>query len=298
MEKRLYGKTGMQVSVLGFGGAEIGFSSASTEDVDKLLGSALDAGLNVIDTAECYNVSEELIGKTVSHRRDDYYLFTKCGHASGFDLPDWDPKLLEMSIDRSLKRLNTDYIDVIHLHSCSEELLRQGEVIEVLQRAKEQGKTRFIGYSGDHKAAQYAVQSGLFDSLETSINIADQEAIELTIPGAIERGMGVVVKRPIANAAWKTGEKPESAYHHPYWERLQQLKYEFLQAELQETIEVALRFTLSVPGVHTAIVGTANPGRWLENAKLLERGNLPQEAYETIRKRWQEIAEVDWIGKG
>jgi aryl-alcohol dehydrogenase-like predicted oxidoreductase len=298
MEKRLYGKTGMQVSVLGFGGAEIGFSSASTEDVDKLLGSALDAGLNVIDTAECYNVSEELIGKTVSHRRDDYYLFTKCGHASGFDLPDWDPKLLEMSIDRSLKRLNTDYIDVIHLHSCSEELLRRGEVIEVLQRAKEQGKTRFIGYSGDHKAAQYAVQSGLFDSLETSINIADQEAIELTIPGAIERGMGVVVKRPIANAAWKTGEKPESAYHHPYWERLQQLKYEFLQAELQETIEVALRFTLSVPGVHTAIVGTANPGRWLENAKLLERGNLPQEAYETIRKRWQEIAEVDWIGKG
>lgn len=182
MEKRLYGKTGMQVSVLGFGGAEIGFSSASTEDVDKLLGSALDAGLNVIDTAECYNVSEELIGKTVSHRRDDYYLFTKCGHASGFDLPDWDPKMLELSIDRSLKRLNTDYIDVIHLHSCSEELLRRGEVIEVLQRAKEQGKTRFIGYSGDHKAAQYAVQSGLFDSLETSINIADQEAIELTIP--------------------------------------------------------------------------------------------------------------------
>ncbi|MZQ84885.1 aldo/keto reductase [Paenibacillus sp. 5J-6] len=298
MEKRPYGKTGMQVSVLGFGGAEIGFSSASTEDVDKLLGSALDAGLNVIDTAECYNVSEELIGKTVSHRRDDYYLFTKCGHSSGFDLPDWDPKLLELSIERSLKRLNTDYIDVIHLHSCSEELLRRGEVIEVLQRAKEQGKTRFIGYSGDHKAAQYAVQSGLFDSLETSINIADQEAIELTIPGAIERGMGVVVKRPIANAAWKTGEKPESAYHQPYWERLQQLNYEFLQTDLQESIEVALRFTLSVPGVHTAIVGTANPGRWLENAKLLERGNLPQEAYETIRKRWQEIAEVDWIGKG
>lgn len=298
MEKRLYGKTGMQVSVLGFGGAEIGFSSASTEDVDKLLGSALDAGLNVIDTAECYNVSEELIGKTVSHRRDDYYLFTKCGHASGFDLPDWDPKMLELSIDRSLKRLNTDYIDVIHLHSCSEELLRRGEVIEVLQRAKEQGKTRFIGYSGDHKAAQYAVQSGLFDSLETSINIADQEAIELTIPGAIERGMGVVVKRPIANAAWKTGEKPESAYHHAYWDRLQQLKYDFLQTDLQESVEVALRFTLSVPGVHTAIVGTANPGRWLENAKLLERGNLPEEAYATIRKRWQEIAEVDWIGKG
>ena len=189
MEKRLYGNTGMNVSVLGFGGAEIGFSGASTESVDKLLGSALDAGLNVIDTAECYKISEELIGKTVSHRRDDYYLFTKCGHASGFEQADWDPKLLELSINRSLERLNTEYVDVIHLHSCSEEVLRQGEVIEVLQRAKQQGKTRFIGYSGDHKAALYAVQSGLFDSLETSINIADQEAIELTIP----RGAGAEI---------------------------------------------------------------------------------------------------------
>ncbi|MBP1963765.1 aldo/keto reductase [Paenibacillus aceris] len=298
MEKRLYGKTGMQVSVLGFGGAEIGFSGATPETVDQLLGSALDAGLNVIDTAECYNISEELIGKTVSHRRDDYYLFTKCGHAAGFDLPDWDPKLLEQSIDRSLKRLNTDYVDVIHLHSCSEEILRRGDVIEVLLRAKEQGKTRFIGYSGDHKAALYAVQSGLFDSLETSINIADQEAIELTIPEAIHRGMGVVVKRPIANAAWKTGQKPTSSYHHTYWDRLQQLKYDFLQAELNESVEIALRFTLSVPGVHTAIVGTTNPDRWLENAKLLEQGNLSKAAFEAIRAKWLELAKDDWIGQG
>jgi aryl-alcohol dehydrogenase-like predicted oxidoreductase len=298
LEKRQYGNTGMNVSVLGFGGAEIGFQDATEETVDKLLGSALDAGLNVIDTAECYKISEELIGKTVSKRRDDYYLFTKCGHASGFDLPDWDPKLLEMSIDRSLKRLQTDYVDVIHLHSCSEELLRSGEVIEVLQRAKEQGKTRFIGYSGDHKAALYAVQSGAFDSLETSVSIADQEAIELTIPEAVKRGMGVVIKRPIANAAWRTGHKPESAYHHPYWDRLQELKYDFLDGDLKDSVGTALRFTLSIPGVHTAIVGTANPSRWLENAKLAGQGPLPKEQFDAIRSRWQEIAGADWIGKG
>ncbi|MDR6881427.1 aldo/keto reductase [Bacillus sp. 3255] len=298
MDKRAYGKTGMQVSVLGFGGAEIGFSGASPDSVDKLLGRALDAGLNVIDTAECYNISEELIGQAVSHRRDDYYLFTKCGHASGLELPDWDPKLLELSIDRSLKRLRTEYVDVIHLHSCSEAILRRGEVIEVLQRAKEQGKTRFIGYSGDHKAGLYAVQSGAFDSLETSINIADQEAIELTIPAAMQAGMGVVVKRPIANAAWKTGQRPDSSYHHTYWDRLQQLNYDFLQGELNESVATALRFTLTVPGVHTAIVGTANPDRWLANAKLLEQGNLSQEAYQAIRSRWQEVAQDDWIGQG
>lgn len=288
----------MQVSVLGFGGAEIGFEGVTEADAGRLLGSALDAGLNVIDTAECYATSEELIGKTVSHRRSDYYLFTKCGHASGLSYSDWDPKLLEASIERSLQRLKTDYVDVIHLHSCSEELLRQGDVIDVLKRAKEQGKTRYIGYSGDHKAALYAVQCGAFDSLETSLNIADQEAAELTLPEALKRGMGVTVKRPIANAAWRSGSKPASEYQHTYWDRLQELKYDFLNGDLQESIGTALRFTLSTPGVGTAIVGTANPDRWQQNAALLAKGMLPDAEYRAIRARWQEVAGADWIGQG
>ena len=109
----------MEVSVLGFGGSEIGYQQVAPERVERLLGSALDAGLNVIDTAECYLESEELIGRAVSHRRGDYYLFTKCGHAAGFDLPDWDAHLLAESIDRSLQRLKTDYLALIQLHSCS-----------------------------------------------------------------------------------------------------------------------------------------------------------------------------------
>ena len=145
METRRYGNTDMMVSVLGFGGAEIGFRGATVNEVERLLGSALDAGLNVIDTAECYRTSEELIGQAVSHRRSDYYLFTKCGHAAGLPGRDWQPDVLEASIDRSLKRLKTDYVDLIHLHSCDLDVLKRGDVIEVLQRAKEKGKTRYIG---------------------------------------------------------------------------------------------------------------------------------------------------------
>ena len=297
IEKRVLGRTGLQVSVLGFGGAEIGFERTRVEEVERLLASALDAGLNVIDTAECYIDSEELIGNAVSHRRSEYNLFTKCGHSSGIDHPDWSPELLTQSIDRSLKRLKTDYLDLVQLHSCSAEILRQGEVIEVLQRARDEGKTRFIGYSGDSADALYAINCGAFDTLQTSVNIADQEALELTLPLAQKQGMGVIAKRPVANAVWKHETKPENPYVHAYWERLRKLDYDFLKTSFSEAIGTALRFTLSVAGVHTAIVGTTKPGRWAENAELLNQGPLSAQEFDAIRNRWESVAEQDWNGE-
>jgi aryl-alcohol dehydrogenase-like predicted oxidoreductase len=296
MEKRQFGKTDMQVSVLGFGGAEIGFEQASPEDVTGLLSTAIDAGLNVIDTAECYLASEELIGQTISHRRKEFYLFTKCGHPERPGVEDWRKKSLLDSIVRSLLRLNTDRVDLIHLHTCSEAELRKGEVIEALEEAREKGYTRYIGYSGDSSAARYAVECGVFDSLQTSVSIADQEAVDLTLPLARERGMAVIAKRPIANAAWRYSEKPSNWYHQEYWERLQKLNYDFLRDPAQAA-SVALRFTLNVPGVHTAIVGTKNPNRWQQNAAMLAAGPLPADQFQAIRARWKEVADKSWIGQ-
>jgi aryl-alcohol dehydrogenase-like predicted oxidoreductase len=298
MEKRQLGKTDMQVSVLGFGGAEIGFEGATEQTVERLLRSALDAGLNVIDTGECYEGSEELIGKTVGDRRADYYLFTKCGHPRGIGSEDWSPPSLLESIERSLRRLRTDCLDLIQLHSCAEAVLRKGDAITALQTAREKGYARYLGYSGDSVAARYAVECGAFDTLQTSINIADQEAIELTLPLAREKQMGVIAKRPIANAAWKENHKPIDSYHHAYWDRLNKLHYEFIRhLPLEESIARALRFTLSVPGVDTAIVGTTKPERWLENAQVVEAGLLSDKEFTAIRERWEEIAPTTWIGQ-
>jgi hypothetical protein len=297
MERRQFGKTDMQVTVLGFGGSEIGFSRVEQAQVDRLLNGALDAGLNVIDTAECYLESEEKIGDAVSGRRDDFYLFTKCGHSSGFEEPDWDPKMLAKSIDRSLQRLKTDRVDLVQLHTCSEEQLRQGDMIDVLQRAKEAGKTRYIGYSGDRNDALYAIQCGAFDSLQTSVNVADQQCVELTLPEAVKAQMGVIAKRPVANVAWK-GEPGETDYARAYWERLQKLQFGFLGLPLMDAVGVALRFTLAQPGVCTAIVGTTQPQRWQENARLLEPGPLPEEQVQEIRLRWQDAREEGWVGLG
>ncbi|GLV13240.1 aldo/keto reductase [Alicyclobacillus hesperidum] len=295
MEYREFGKTGMKVSALGFGGSEIRGVDGGT--VERLLGSALDAGLNVIDTAACYGDSEELIGKAVSHRRSEYYVFSKCGHASGLPTPDWDPRTIRDSIDRSLKRLQTDYVDLMQLHSCGVAVLQEGSVIEELQKAKQAGKIRFLGYSGDREAARFAVELGVFDSLQTSINVADQSVLDEVLPLAMAHGMGVIAKRPIANVAWQYETTPDVDYYVEYWRRLQKLAYPFTQLPVAEAVGVALRFTLSTPGVSTAIVGTQNPGRWQQNATYVDAGPLPTDEYEAIREAWRRTAEADWLGQ-
>ena len=137
----------------------------------------------------------------------------------------------------------------------------------------------------------------------TSVSIADQEAIELFLPKAREREMGVIVKRGIANAAWRYDKKPDQGYHVEYWERLQKLDYDFCRGERRKDegpdgpAGIALRFTLGLPGVHTTVVGTTNPERFAANRKLLAAGPLPVEQVEAIRKRWKEVAQPDWVGQ-
>src|SRR3954466_9865109 len=299
MEKRRLGKTDMDVSVIGFGGSEIGYENASADTAKTLLNRALDLGINVIDTAECYHTSEELIGQTIGNRRESFFLFTKCGHPHGSEsAPNWSHDSILETVQRSLQRLKTDRVDIVHLHSCSEAELCKGEAIAALQTARSRGYTRYIGYSGDSHAARYAVECGAFDTLQTSINIADQEALHLTLPIAQQNHLGVIAKRPIANAAWKSGHKPIESYHHEYWERLRKLNYDFLRhLDVQAAIAIALRFTLTAPGVHTAIVGTAKPQRLQENINLLRQEPLDHEQFDAIRERWEELAPRIWVGQ-
>jgi aryl-alcohol dehydrogenase-like predicted oxidoreductase len=166
-----------------------------------------------------------------------------------------------------------------------------------LQRAVEKGYARYIGYSGDNDDAKFAIELNVFDSLQTSVSIADQTPIETNIPAAVEKGLGVIAKRPIANAVWRYDAKPENSYHHDYWDRIQKLEYDFLGKSLEEATAMALRFTLSIPGVSTMIVGTTKPNRWQENARYVAEGELADEEFEEIRRRWNEVADESWIGQ-
>ena len=320
MERRAFGRTGMQVGVLGFGAAEIGFESTTDQTVEMLLAEAVDSGVNVIDTAAMYSDSEEKIGRSLRANRNRVLLFTKCGrhpqgknrlsrflarmhrklgHSVGGqdenEALGWHPRYLQRNIEQSLVRLKTDRIDLIQLHSCSEEILRRGEVIEVLERARQAGKVRHIGYSGDGQAALYAVRCGHFEALQTSINVADQEALDLTLRFAQQQSMGLIAKRPLANALWTNFHRPVSLHHHAYWDRLKELRYDCLRDE--HAFETALRFTLSVPGVSTVIVGTTKLEHFRRNAIFAAKGPLDNAQFRVIRARWKQVARPDWVGQ-
>ncbi|HUX22222.1 MAG TPA: aldo/keto reductase [Spirochaetia bacterium] len=300
MEYRAFGNTGLEVSRLGVGMSELGFelSMKDIEQASRVLNSALDHGINLLDTAACYGIAEELIGRCVSGRRDDFILSTKCGHVpTGYKGEDWTAKTVAESVDRSLERMKTDHIDIVHLHSCSVEILERGEVIGALQAAKRAGKTRLIAYSGDNDAVEWAVRSGLFDSIQTSINLVDQRARTRVLPAALKAGLGVIAKRPIANGVWQAEESP-SEYAAAYFERatamLARGTIEHGWNEEPHPVQLALGYVLSLPGVSTAIIGTKNPAHMITNIQhLASISDFSTQIVEELNRRFDTLG-ADW----
>jgi aryl-alcohol dehydrogenase-like predicted oxidoreductase len=301
METRTLGRTGLTVSRLGIGLAEIGFGLTlnDTDQAGRVLNMALDQGITFLDTAECYDVSEELVGRTVAHRRDAFVLATKAGHVSGgYAGEDWTVATLRDSIDRSLVRLRTDHVDLLQLHSCEVDVLERGDAIRVLQDARQAGKTRFIGYSGDNEAAAWAVSSGLFDTLQTSFNVVDQRARLRLFDRADARGMGIIAKRPIANGAWGAPKAP-SEYSADYHQRGQaMLALGALPDAGLDRIALALAFTLAHDAVDTAIVGTRNPQHAADNIARVQRGlAIAPALLRELHRRFDQL-DRDWVQLG
>jgi aryl-alcohol dehydrogenase-like predicted oxidoreductase len=304
VEYRRLGKTEMRVSLMGFGGLSIAMANTEQDRVNRLLHTAIDDGLNSIDTAPCYPWSEEKLGRALKNHRDKVYLFSKVGHTGSYGGP-WaqDEATLIGIIDRTLERLGTDHIDLVQIHSCSEAVLREGTVIGAIERAREQGKVRFLGYSGDNEAAKYSIECGKFDTLMTSLSVLDQSSLEEILPMAHAADMGVIIKRPICNAVFRYKEMPEIGYYREYWRRMGVLEYPFMRGDARMdsgpdgAAGVMLRFVAMVEGVHTMVVGTTSPGRWESNNALLQAGALSKERFDAIRERWDRLAGPDWRGQ-
>ncbi|MGD0138128.1 MAG: aldo/keto reductase [Tepidisphaeraceae bacterium] len=305
MLKARFGKTGLHVTPLGFGAAEIGFLKPERERATRVLNLLLDEGVNVIDTAAGYDTSEEIIGQAIAHRRSQFVLVSKCGQRAGLGAEAWSPELIQQSVDRSLSRLKTESIDVMLLHTCDEATLRKGEALGALVKARQAGKIRFAGFSGDNQAAAYAATLPEIAVIETSISIADQANIDLVLPIARKHDVGVLAKRPLANAAWKSAhDRPGhyAAYVQPYVDRLAKMNLDPANLGFVGDVdlawpEMALRFTLSQTGVQTAIIGTTSPRNAQRNIEFAKKGPLPKEIVEKIRVAFRAGQAADnWPG--
>ncbi len=303
MQKVQFGSTGFETSRLGVGLSEIGsFELSDQAQATNVLNTALDNGINFLDTSACYGISEELVGNGVSQRRDDYFLATKAGHvARGYEGEAWTFQTVVDSIDRSLRLLQTDHVDVVQLHSCDIDVLEKGDAIRALQEAQQAGKTRFIGYSGDNESAHWAVDSGLFATLQTSYNLVEQRARTTgLLEKAIAKGMGTIIKRPIAGGVWgksrpDAADQTASNYNTPYLDRAKSVRtLGPIENEPDDAILTSLGYTLSDPNANVAIVGTTNPSHMATNVRQIDNDlPIPDCVIAELNRRFEQL-DKDW----
>jgi aryl-alcohol dehydrogenase-like predicted oxidoreductase len=301
MQMAALGRTGLEVSRLGVGLVEIGsLTPEDTATAERVLAGALDGGINFFDTAECYGTSEELIGKTVGHRRDEFVLATKAGHVStGSTGEKWTGKTVRESIETSLRKLQTDYVDLVQMHAYDISIPLPDDVIQAVMDARDAGKTRFVGYSGENEDAEWAVKSGMFDTLQSAFNLMDQKARYGLFDLCRSNGVGFIGKRPIGNAVWgkalMSDENPGLAGTNAERFRRAKLMQEEgpIPGAPEDHVALALGYALAHEDVHTAILGTRSPEHMLSNIEIANAPPLSPETVEELHRRHDRLGK-DW----
>lgn len=290
MLQRPYGSSGLMVSVLGLGAAQIGDARLQEAQVASLLNAAVDAGITLFDTAPSYGRSEERIGRHLAARRNDIVLSTKLGY--GIDgIADWTGPCISAGIEQALRKLRTDRIDIAHLHSCPRATLERGEVIAALERARQEGKVRAIAYSGENDDLACAVATGRFDGFMASLNICDQRLIDEVLPHITAQGF--IAKRPAANHPWRFNERPFGDYCEEYWLRWRAME---LSSHGHDWGELALRFALSVPQVSSAIIGTTSMQHLTQDIAWAQAGELDADRFGELRAAFR-LHDRGWMGQ-
>jgi aryl-alcohol dehydrogenase-like predicted oxidoreductase len=300
---RTLGRTQADVTILGYGAMELRGQPRGPEIDDdtagRLLNAVLDGGINLIDTSPDYGRSEELIGKHLGHRRDEFFLASKCGCL--IEIPadaqppyphDYSPANVRADVEQSLRRLRTDRLDLVQVHmSPSVEQLRDNQTVETLQELQKEGKVRFIGMSGILPNLPGQIAMDVFDAFQIPYSAVQRDHEEL-ITAAAGTGAGTLIRGGAARGApsedknWRTGPLSQPA-------GLGQRNWaasgigDLLAGSGMTPMEFVLRFTLSHPYLSTTIVGTASPDHLQSNIATAEKGPLPADLYAEAKSRLQ-----------
>ncbi len=311
MDYTTLGRTKLKISVMGLGGGGpsrigTGYSKDlrnTKEESVSLIRQGLDAGINFIDTAEVYR-TEKIVGEAIKDiDRESVVLSTKKSTWSRIT-----PQDVQKSIEKSLKNLNTDFVDIYHLHGV---LLKDydylfSEIVPTLQELRDQGKIRFIGiterFGGDtkHKMLQRALQDDIWDVIMVGFNILNQTARENIFPMTIEKNIGVLIMFAVRLALSRPKRLKEII---EFLIKKKQIKssdiddknpLNFLIHEKggKNLVDAAYRFCRYEPGVHVTLSGTGNQDHLKANIESFSRKPLPQEDLFKLKKIFQDSDSV------
>ncbi len=292
LPKRTLGRTGLEVTTLGYGAMEMRGNPAAAvtdEEADRVLNAVLDAGINFIDTSIDYGLSEERIGKFISHRRSEYYLASKCGCVP--NAPQGSEHVhtaanIRAGVENSLRLLHTDYLDLVQFHRSLTQAEFEAEgALQELLKLRDEGKVRFVGVSGVLPNLDEQIRMGVFDAFQIPYS-ALQRDHEDVIARASAAGAGIIIRGGAARGA-------PSDWNRTYYmlpgsmmqDRWQEAKLDELLEDGMSRIEFTLRFTLSHPDLDTTIVGTKSIDHLNANVEFATKGPLPADVVEEAKRR-------------
>jgi aryl-alcohol dehydrogenase-like predicted oxidoreductase len=316
---RQFGKTGWRVSEVGFGGARIGgllADDGGRATSLRTLEAACDAGINFFDTADMYSQgeSEILVGKAFRNKRDRVFIATKGGYSlprqkrliqfikpfakpivralglrrsavpaslSGTVSQDFSPGYLREAVEASLRRLQSDHIDLYQLHSPPREELtgsRLQDALGLLGRLKTEGKIREYGIALDsvYDAVHCLDMEGLA-SLQMPFGLMDLQALDGVFDKVSERQLGIIARGCFGGGALKQSlTEAELRASEPQWERALQIKR--LAEQMQRSaLEAALQFALSIERISVTILGMRTPAHVATNLQYYAAKPLSNE---------------------
>lgn len=291
MQTTLLGRTLAPVSRLGFGSMGLrgprtwGVRSVDEAQAERVLNAVLDAGISLLDTAPDYGLAEERIGRYLKHRRSQFLLATKVGcdpiqHADHLEVRHtWTAQVIRDNLENSLRRLQTDYIDILQFHGGDAATLQRAGLIELLKTFRRQGKIRWLGFSSTLPAIRSLLQLSAFDTVQVPWSCLTPQHSDC-IAEAAGLGCGLIIRGGIAQGG------PDAEIQRP------QLNDIWQQARLDELLppgttraQFILRCTLSHPQNHSVIIGTANLQHLAENVAAAAAGPLPTDILLQVNKR-------------
>ncbi|MCH8939631.1 MAG: aldo/keto reductase [Chloroflexi bacterium] len=296
--KRTLGRTGEQVTALAYGAMELRGAprgrDISPDDAGVLLNAVLDGGINFIDTSIDYGVSEELIGKYISGRRNEYFLASKCGcwasegeppPSEGGRFPHiYTRENIIAGVEQSLRRMNTDHLDLVQLHgSPTQAVLEQHGAVDTMLDLQKQGKIRFLGMSGTHPNLPDHINMGVFDAFQIPYSAVEREH-EGAMSEASKAGAGIIIRGGVAK-----GDPGGEGHGGDRWEAWDKANLNDLLEGMTRT-QFMLRFTITNPDLDTTIVGTASIGHLADNLKTMELGTLSTDVYDEAKRRLSGVA--------